>query len=188
MSAPLRDLRAERAVDAGMWLFLASLVMFFGGLYSGYVLLRTGSDAWTAPWLVTDGVASTLVQAIWLLGCAAAAWRWRVGRASASGRALPMFTWMPLLAAAIFALRWLAAATALAGAGHPPAASVAAASWYVLTGFVATGTLAGGVAVAWLAWRHRVTGPPEHVARQVQRYWTLLAACWIAIVAGMYLW
>ena len=30
----------------GIWLFLASEVMLFGGLFSGYVLLRTGSPAW----------------------------------------------------------------------------------------------------------------------------------------------
>src|SRR5262245_40533971 len=30
----------------GIWLFLASEVMLFGGLFSSYVLLRVGADAW----------------------------------------------------------------------------------------------------------------------------------------------
>jgi heme/copper-type cytochrome/quinol oxidase subunit 3 len=30
----------------GMWLFLASEVMLFAGLFSSYILLRTGSDVW----------------------------------------------------------------------------------------------------------------------------------------------
>jgi cytochrome c oxidase subunit III len=30
----------------GIWLFLASEVMLFGGLFSAYVLLRTGADHW----------------------------------------------------------------------------------------------------------------------------------------------
>src|SRR4051794_37017619 len=30
----------------GIWLFIASEVMLFGGLFSGYVLLRTGALAW----------------------------------------------------------------------------------------------------------------------------------------------
>jgi len=30
----------------GVWLFLASEVMLFGGLFSGYVLLRTGAESW----------------------------------------------------------------------------------------------------------------------------------------------
>ncbi len=30
----------------GIWLFLASEVMLFGGLFSSYILLRTGSEQW----------------------------------------------------------------------------------------------------------------------------------------------
>ena len=30
----------------GVWLFLASEVMLFGGLFSAYVFLRTGVDSW----------------------------------------------------------------------------------------------------------------------------------------------
>ncbi|MGE3191301.1 MAG: hypothetical protein AB7N90_16580, partial [Vicinamibacterales bacterium] len=44
------------SVRLGMWLFLASEAMLFGGLFSGYVLLRAGSPAWPSgagmlsPW------------------------------------------------------------------------------------------------------------------------------------------
>ncbi|HIG51569.1 MAG TPA: heme-copper oxidase subunit III, partial [Candidatus Marinimicrobia bacterium] len=30
----------------GIWLFLASEVMLFGGLFSAYILLRTGAPVW----------------------------------------------------------------------------------------------------------------------------------------------
>ena len=30
----------------GVWLFLASEVMLFGGLFSAYIFLRTGVDSW----------------------------------------------------------------------------------------------------------------------------------------------
>ena len=30
----------------GIWLFLASEVMLFGGLFSAYILLRVGADLW----------------------------------------------------------------------------------------------------------------------------------------------
>jgi len=30
----------------GIWLFLASEVMLFGGLFSAYVFLRTGAESW----------------------------------------------------------------------------------------------------------------------------------------------
>jgi cytochrome c oxidase subunit III len=46
----------------GIWLFLASEVMLFGGLFSAYVLLRVGADAWPHGWLnIPLGTANTLV-------------------------------------------------------------------------------------------------------------------------------
>jgi len=46
----------------GIWLFLASEVMLFGGLFSAYVLLRVGADIWPYGWLdIPLGTANTLV-------------------------------------------------------------------------------------------------------------------------------
>jgi len=51
----------------GIWLFLASEVMLFGGLFSAYVLLRVGTPPgeWPHGWLnVTLGTINTLVLAL----------------------------------------------------------------------------------------------------------------------------
>jgi cytochrome c oxidase subunit 3 len=49
----------------GIWLFLASEVMLFGGLFSGYVLLRVGADLWPHGWLdVRLGTANTIILAL----------------------------------------------------------------------------------------------------------------------------
>ena len=49
----------------GIWLFLASEVMLFGGLFSGYVLLRVGADQWPHGWLsVPLGTANTIILAL----------------------------------------------------------------------------------------------------------------------------
>jgi cytochrome c oxidase subunit 3 len=51
----------------GIWLFLASEVMLFGGLFSAYVLLRVGADPGTWPhgWQnVTLGTLNTIVLAL----------------------------------------------------------------------------------------------------------------------------
>jgi len=46
----------------GIWLFLASEVMLFGGLFSAYVLLRVGADVWPHGWLnIPLGTANTFV-------------------------------------------------------------------------------------------------------------------------------
>jgi len=51
----------------GIWLFLASEVMLFGGLFSAYVLLRVGADEgmWPHGWLnVKLGAINTLLLAL----------------------------------------------------------------------------------------------------------------------------
>ena len=49
----------------GIWLFLASEVMLFGGLFSSYVLLRVGADHWPHGWLnVKLGTANTIILAL----------------------------------------------------------------------------------------------------------------------------
>ena len=51
----------------GMWLFLASEVMLFGGLFSAYILLRVAAPAGTWPhgWLsVPLGTLNTLILAL----------------------------------------------------------------------------------------------------------------------------
>src|SRR5215831_19009762 len=48
----------------GIWLFLASEAMLFGGLFSGYVLLRTGAVEWPHGWArlsVPLGTLNTVV-------------------------------------------------------------------------------------------------------------------------------
>ena len=48
----------------GIWLFLASEVMLFGGLFSGYIFMRLGAEPWMWPhgWLnVPVGTFNTFV-------------------------------------------------------------------------------------------------------------------------------
>ena len=49
----------------GIWLFLASEVMLFGGLFSAYVFLRVGADRWPHGWLdVRFGTLNTIILAL----------------------------------------------------------------------------------------------------------------------------
>ncbi len=51
----------------GMWLFLASEVMLFGGLFSSYILLRAGAlpGTWPSGWLsVPLGTLNTIILAL----------------------------------------------------------------------------------------------------------------------------
>ena len=47
-------------VKLGIWLFLASEVMLFGGLFSSYVLLRVGAEEWPLGSTILDIPLATL--------------------------------------------------------------------------------------------------------------------------------
>ena len=176
--------RDARAADVGTWLFLASLVMFYGALFSGYILLRAGSTTWHTPWL-TAGARLTLFpifQTFALVVAVGSLWRWR---AAASTK--PRLAIWSVLASIIFILEWVRAAGTLASIGHGPATSVGAASWFVLTGAVAVGVMGGGLVEAGIAWQYRGATAPPHRLRLLQRYWMVMLAFWLTVVVGFYL-
>lgn len=187
MTPPV-DARRVRAAEAGMGLFLASLVMFYASLYSGYVLLRAGSETWTTPWLarpIVWGIQPFVVSST--LGLALAFVSIRQSRLAAeSGAPRSIGVWLPTMATASLTLTWTSAASGMLNAGSGPATSVAAASWFVLTGALALGVLGGGLVATWWAWRDRRSDTPAHALRQLQRYWGLMLAVWFSIVIGMY--
>ena len=179
MTAATAQDRDTRAADVGMWLFIASLVMFYGALYSGYVLLRAGSDTWAAPW-----TAGEVWHRTWLVGAAAmcvSAHR----KNTAPVRRLTFLHVSAFLGGA-FVIRGVSTAAGLAGAGHAPSSSVAAASWFVLTGVHAVLVLGGAIVTGWIA-----LGVPKHTRHDlhlqlIERYWWLMVVFWSSIVVGFY--
>jgi heme/copper-type cytochrome/quinol oxidase subunit 3 len=181
--------RAERAADAGMWLFTASMVMLMASLVSGYVLLRAGSAAWPTPW-VRDGVGALDDPWFRLLCLLAAA-----GASGAAARGLPpgpgRIARYPLPAAAfagaVFAGRTIAATQMLVGAGHGPSSHIAPATWLALNGML--GLLAAGGVAATVVVNLGAADPVRRRRRSrlLFRYWMLLAVCFSVIVVGMYL-
>ncbi len=182
----------RRAADIGMSLFLASLVMFFGSLVSGYVLLRAGSQAWDTPWLRLPR-SSILGASPWLqvVGLVLAAWLMRRYRADDRR---PDYRksrrWLPIHAAAMAAvvvLNAVDAALALLQGGHGPATSVGAGSWFVLTGTVALLVVGGMAVTAWTGWRQWRSARPTAAGYALERYWWLMATFQLVLAVGLYL-
>lgn len=157
-----------------MWLFLSSEAMFFGSLFSGYVMLRAGSVDWPQafagfPWLETG-----------LL----------IGASAAFGPARIQLVATNALGLAFVAVKILND-TGLIGEGQTPASSLMLASWFTLTWVHAFHVLAGAVFSGWLA------GPAFGMASQkdrwsarihaARRYWIFVDFVWLAIIASFYL-
>ena len=188
-ATPAQD-RDTRATDVGTWLFLASLVMFYGALFSGYVLLRAGSDTWATPW--KEGALAqwpTTVdhwfRTMWL-ACAVMPSRRLSGR-GVLAPGLPRFAWLGVAAAGMFVWRSWVMADLLLRAGATPASSVPMACWFVLTGTVAALVGAGALAAAWVALEPVPAVQRARRGAMLERYWLTVLGIWLVTVWGLYL-
>lgn len=182
--------RDTRAADIGTWLFLASLVMFYGALFSGYVLLRAGSASWTTPW--TEGELGRWPMAVdhWFrtmwLGFAVLQSR-RLSGKGAPAQGLPRFAWLVTAAGLMFVWRSWTMAWVLLAMGATPAASVELACWFVLTGTITVLVLGGTIASAWVALERVPDVQRARRGAMMARYWLTVLLLWLVTVGGLYL-
>ncbi len=175
----------------GVWLFIASEVMLFGALFSGYALLRTGADAWpsTSRHLeVTLGgvntlvlIASSIVMALAVRSLRRAQW----GR----GRRELAITWvLGLMFLAIKAHEYRKHVLA----GERPSSDNFFAIYYTLTGLHALHVIGGLIVLAYLIGpgaSMRRTQPARftHRAAGLSLYWQFVDVVWILVFVTVYL-
>lgn len=176
-------------VQLGMWLFLASEAMLFGGLFSAYFMLRAGAaEAWRP---MSGHIDAALVSTALLFGGTAA---FAVALRMARARRIPAFRgWMlaavllPLLFVPYKGLQYLD----LSEFRIYPSTSTQWATYFLLTG-VHAAHVAGGVLVnAWLLLTGTATwvdAAPKIINRMeaTARYWYFVDLVWIVIFVLMY--
>ncbi|MEZ5293722.1 MAG: hypothetical protein R2745_21740 [Vicinamibacterales bacterium] len=190
MTAIALDDREGRAALTAMWLFIGSIVMFYGALFSGYVLLRIGSVSWDAPWLTSPAAdwpysVDHWFRTMWL-GFAVMQAR-RLSGAGVPLGGMSRFSWLVVLAGTAFVWRCWYIGSWFASIGYAPSTSVPLACWYVLNGTIAALVAGGTAAAIWIAVD---PVPAEQRARRgamLQRYWVLMLVLWVTTVAGLYL-
>ncbi len=162
------------ATRLGVWLFLASEAMFFGALFSGYVMLRVGNTSWPAPMSAFPWLETGL-----LLGASVMVGKTRFGLIGANALAL-----------AFVAVK-LANDVVLVGQGQTPAVNLMLACWFTLTSIHALHVLAGAIATGWLAGPGAVMAfdEPERWGSRVHAvrlYWLFVDLVWLIIVGAFY--
>jgi heme/copper-type cytochrome/quinol oxidase subunit 3 len=168
-------------VQMGIWLFLASEVMLFGGLFSAYFMLRAGS---LTPWVpLRDHLGSALLSTALLMvatGLTATAVRWRRYR-------------LALVTAMLFALAFCVAKSmdhqALFEAGRGPASSSHMAVYFLLTGVHMMHVFAGVIVNGWVILVSG--GSPEPAVlmnrlRATSLYWYFVDAVWLVMLVLLY--
>jgi cytochrome c oxidase subunit 1 len=158
----------------GNWLFLGSCTMFFGSLFSAYVMLRAGSLAWPEPFAIVPWLETAL-----LLGGAAAFGSTRIRLISAHALGLT-FVAVKLLSDMVMIRK-----------GLVPSATLQLACWYTLGAAHAAFVVGAAIFTGWMA------GPAFHIKADdharwlarleaTHRYWVFLALVWLVIIGGFY--
>jgi cytochrome c oxidase subunit 3 len=188
-------------VRVGLWLFLASEAMFFGSLFSGYVLLRAGAESWPDASQLLDLPLALLNTAL-LSGSVLLLLairnegpgfrsRTRLGRTTvAFAEVISPVTGLSLsagLGAVFLAVKAFEYQSKL-GAGLHPSTNILLACWFTLTAVHALHVAAGVAVNAWLAANARRMRPPQAIERlhAARLYWLFVDAVWIVILVSFY--
>ena len=148
--------------------------MFFGSLFSAYVMLRAGSVEWPEPFALYPWLETAL-----LLGATATLGDSRIRLIMAHALGLA-FVAVKLLNDAVMIRK-----------GLLPSASLQLACWFTLGGVHALHVFAGAMATGWLAGPAGALKSSDHprwLARldATRRYWIFLCIVWLAIVGAFF--
>lgn len=178
-------------VMLGMWLFLASEVMLFGGLFSAYVLLRTSAEHWPRGAEVLDLGRGTINTVILVASSIAIAMARRAAGDGRTDRARALLGVTAFLALAFLGMKGTEYAAKL-GHGIYPATSTFFAVYYLLT-FVHALHVGGGlVANSYLAaaGARSTGGDSLRFANRIGAaalYWHFVDLVWVCIFVTLYL-
>jgi cytochrome c oxidase subunit 1 len=159
------------STSLGIWLFLSSEAMFFGSLFSAYVMLRAGSTIqW--PHFPVDPLEAALL----------------IGATAAFGPSRFRLIGAHALALAFVVVKVLDIALKLRG-GSNATLDLPLACWVVLSGVHAAHVLGGALYTGWIAgraYRHSEDDRPRFLARvgATRRYWLFIDLVWLCLVIG----
>lgn len=175
----------------GMWLFLASEAMLFGGLISAYVFLRTGtaSDQF-GPRISEIPLAgfNTLVLLASSFAITLSVWSLRE---QAFRRHRALFGASILLGALFVVIKWLDYSQKFSQGLHPSTTTFLA-TYFTLTGVHALHVLGGLVvnAYLWLAAPRLLKSEPDRLLSRVSAaslYWNFVDAVWMVLFVLLYI-
>jgi heme/copper-type cytochrome/quinol oxidase subunit 3 len=175
----------------GIWLFLASEVMLFGGLFSGYVLLRTGAESWPRGPERLNVVLATVNTAL-LVASGVTMGRSRAALRAGNEARGRRFLLATLASACGFVAIKLLEYREHVAAGELPSRDNFFAVYYTLTGLHVAHVLGGIVVMAYLAGPgfRMAQSRPERYAHRVDTtaiYWYFVDLVWLVLFTSLYL-
>lgn len=185
----------ERGLDVytqkvGMWVFLASEVMFFSGLIGSYIVLRFGaSDTWAQPGEVLN-VPVTAVNTFILI-CSSVTMVKAFAEAQAGNqKGIRLFLGLTFLLGALFLGVQGYEYRELVHHGFTPASGLYGSTFYTMTGFHGFHVFSGVVCLGWAtiqAYRGRWGATNHRGIEVLGLYWHFVDLVWIILFTIVYL-
>jgi heme/copper-type cytochrome/quinol oxidase subunit 3 len=174
----------------GMWVFLASEVMFFTGLIGSYIILRWGaSSSWPQPGEVLN--VPVTAGNTFLLICSSVAMV-KAFAAIEEGNQKGLRLW--LLATIIMGASFVGVQayeyTELVHHGFTPAAGLYGSTFYAMTGFHGFHVSMGVLCMTWVlgkAMRGHYTQENHQGVEVIGLYWHFVDLVWIILFTIVYL-
>jgi cytochrome c oxidase subunit III len=170
----------------GIWLFLASEIMLFGGLFSAYVLLRTGAAHWPMGATVLNVPMATLNTIILIASSIAVVFAWAGLKEGKFGQFRTCWSLSLLGGLGFLVLKTIEYKMKFAH-GLFPSTNTFLAIYFVLTGLHALHIIGGLVVNAYLlgpgAKMHKED--PERYAHRIEIagiYWHFVDLLWIILL------
>lgn len=173
----------------GIWLFLASEVMLFGGLFSAYILLRTGDPNWHSESL--DVLMATLNTMILITSSVTVVMGWASLRLGDFKKFRMYFGLTFLLASGFMVVKGFEYSAEFAHHLYPSSNNFMGI-YFTLTGLHGLHVLGGMVVAAYLwgpgakMWKSE----PERFTNRVEvfgLYWHFVDLVWIFLFPSLYL-
>jgi heme/copper-type cytochrome/quinol oxidase subunit 3 len=175
----------------GMWLFLASEIMLFGGMFSAYVFLRTGSTDWPRGADVLSVPLATINTAILITSSMTMVMSWLSLKLNDFTKFRRNLGFTIALGAAFLAIKAFEYADKFSHE-HYPSSSVFYAIYFALTGLHVLHLFAGILVCAW----HFIFGnrfwekAPEQFTNRIEvtgLYWHFVDLVWLVLFPALYL-
>lgn len=175
----------------GIWLFLASEVMLFGGLFSAYVLLRVGADVWPEGSTILNVPLATVNTVVLISSSITMVLAW-ASLVRMDFKKYRLYNYGTLLCGAIFLFIKYLEYSAKFHHGLFPSESTFLAIYFTLTGLHGLHIIAGMLVLIYLSWpgsKMWKTDPIRFTGRVevAGLFWHLVDLVWIFLFPVLYL-
>ncbi len=173
----------------GMWLFLASEVMFFTGLLGAYIILRAGLGTWPHPGEELNIPAAAINTFILLTSSLTMALAVAAVHRADSGRLRLFLLFTILLGLAFLGVKGYEYSQKFAH-GHFPGSGIFWDCYFTLTGVHGIHVLAGVITNLWILWltfREDFLETRGHFVEVAGLYWHFVDVVWIFLFPLVYL-